>query len=95
MPKPQSELSRDVDSKISKRQREYYHMEQPKKVLGMANDGKDKLIEMLKAGAKQLALPKPIERSSKRNSLSARISNPWHPRRTSRATTSCLNPPAT
>ena len=31
----QSKLSRDEDSKIVKRQREYYHMEQLKKVLGL------------------------------------------------------------
>jgi ATP-dependent Lon protease len=46
----QSKLSRDVDSKIAKRQREYYLMQQPKgikKELGMESDGKDKLIEKL------------------------------------------------
>jgi ATP-dependent Lon protease len=42
----QSELSRDVGSKIAKRQREYYLMEQLKgtKELGMESDGKDKRV---------------------------------------------------
>ena len=47
----QSKLSRDVDSKIAKRQREYNLMEQLKgikKELGMESDGKDKLIEKFK-----------------------------------------------
>lgn len=61
----QSKLSRDVDSKIAKRQREYYLMEQLKgikKELGMESDGKDKLIEKLKARAEQLAMPEPVKR---------------------------------
>ena len=47
-PQLQSKLSKDVDSKIAKPQREYYLMEQLKgikKELGMESDGKDKLIE--------------------------------------------------
>ena len=50
----QSKLSRDVDSKIAKRQHEYYLMEQLKgikKELGMESDGKDKLIEKFKERA--------------------------------------------
>ncbi|KAF8271154.1 hypothetical protein EI94DRAFT_1770519 [Lactarius quietus] len=61
----QSKLSRDVDSKIAKRQREYYLMEQLKgikKELGMESDGKDKLIEKLKTRAAQLAMPEPVKR---------------------------------
>ncbi|KAI9509820.1 ATP-dependent protease La, partial [Russula earlei] len=61
----QSKLSRDVDSKIAKRQREYYLMEQLKgikKELGMESDGKDKLIEKLKARAAQLAMPELVKR---------------------------------
>jgi Lon-like ATP-dependent protease len=61
----QSKLSRDVDSKIAKRQREYYLMEQLKgikKELGMESDGKDKLIEKLKARAEQLAMPELVKR---------------------------------
>ncbi|KAF8890209.1 P-loop containing nucleoside triphosphate hydrolase protein [Infundibulicybe gibba] len=45
----QGKLSRNVDSKIAKRQREYYLMEQLrgiKKDLGMGSDGKGKLIKM-------------------------------------------------
>ncbi|KAG5645102.1 hypothetical protein DXG03_006916 [Asterophora parasitica] len=56
----QSKLSRDVDSKIAKRQREYYLMEQLKgikKELGMESDGKDKLIEKFRERAKELKMP--------------------------------------
>ncbi|KAF4571626.1 ATP-dependent Lon protease pim1 [Pleurotus pulmonarius] len=56
----QSKLSRDVDSKIAKRQREYYLMEQLKgikKELGMESDGKDKLIEKFKERAAGLKMP--------------------------------------
>ncbi|TDL20762.1 ATP-dependent protease La [Rickenella mellea] len=56
----QSKLSRDVDSKIAKRQREYYLMEQLKgikKELGMESDGKDKLIEKFKERANALKMP--------------------------------------
>ncbi|KDR72582.1 hypothetical protein GALMADRAFT_252724 [Galerina marginata CBS 339.88] len=56
----QSKLSRDVDSKIAKRQREYYLMEQLKgikKELGMESDGKDRLIEKLRERAAALAMP--------------------------------------
>jgi len=47
----QSKLSRDVDNKIAKRQREYYLMEQLKGIkreLGMESDGKDKLMRSLR-----------------------------------------------
>ena len=66
----QSKLSRDVDSKIAKRQREYYLMEQLKgikKELGMESDGKDKLIEKFKERRESLILtdfPTAIERPS-------------------------------
>jgi ATP-dependent Lon protease len=56
----QSKISRDVDSKIAKRQREYYLMEQLrmiKKELGMESDGKDKLIEKFKERANELRMP--------------------------------------
>ncbi|KAG8832877.1 ATP-dependent Lon protease pim1 [Serendipita sp. 399] len=56
----QSKISRDVDSKIAKRQREYYLMEQLKmikKELGMESDGKDKLIEKFKERANSLRMP--------------------------------------
>ena len=61
----QSKLSRDVDSKIAKRQREYYLMEQLKgikKELGMESDGKDKLIEKFKERATQLKMPDDVQR---------------------------------
>jgi ATP-dependent Lon protease len=61
----QSKLSRDVDSKIAKRQREYYLMEQLKgikKELGMESDGKDKLIEKFKERAAQLKMPDAVQK---------------------------------
>lgn len=61
----QSKLSRDVDSKIAKRQREYYLMEQLKgikKELGMESDGKDKLIEKFKERAKELRMPEVVRK---------------------------------
>lgn len=61
----QSKLSRDVDSKIAKRQREYYLMEQLKgikKELGMESDGKDKLIEKFKERAAQLKMPEVVQK---------------------------------
>lgn len=61
----QSKLSRDVDSKIAKRQREYYLMEQLKgikKELGMESDGKDKLIEKFKERAEKLKMPEHVKK---------------------------------
>ncbi|KAL0574171.1 ATP-dependent Lon protease pim1 [Marasmius crinis-equi] len=61
----QSKLSRDVDSKIAKRQREYYLMEQLKgikKELGMESDGKDKLIEKFRERATQLKMPEAVRK---------------------------------
>lgn len=61
----QSKLSRDVDSKIAKRQREYYLMEQLKgikKELGMESDGKDKLIEKFKERAASLKMPETVKK---------------------------------
>ncbi|KAF9259401.1 ATP-dependent protease La [Marasmius fiardii PR-910] len=61
----QSKLSRDVDSKIAKRQREYYLMEQLKgikKELGMESDGKDKLIEKFKERAASLKMPETVRK---------------------------------
>ena len=61
----QSKLSRDVDSKIAKRQREYYLMEQLKgikKELGVESDGKDKLIEKLKERAAALKMPEAVRK---------------------------------
>ena len=61
----QSKLSRDVDAKIAKRQREYYLMEQLKgikKELGMESDGKDKLIEEFKERAASLKMPEGVRK---------------------------------
>jgi ATP-dependent Lon protease len=61
----QSKISRDVDSKIQKRQREYYLMEQLKgikKELGMESDGKDKLIEKFKERADALKMPEAVRK---------------------------------
>lgn len=61
----QSKLSRDVDTKIAKRQREYYLMEQLKgikKELGMESDGKDKLIEKFKERANSLKMPEGVRK---------------------------------
>ncbi|CAL1717141.1 unnamed protein product [Somion occarium] len=61
----QSKLSRDVDSKIAKRQREYYLMEQLKgikKELGMESDGKDKMIEKFKERAASLKMPEHVKK---------------------------------
>ncbi|PKI84341.1 endopeptidase La [Malassezia vespertilionis] len=56
----QSKISKDVENKIQKRQREYYLMEQLKgikKELGIETDGKDKLVEKFKEKASQLRMP--------------------------------------
>jgi len=61
----QSKISRDVDSKIAKRQREYYLMEQLKGIkmeLGMESDGKDKLIEKFKERAANLRMPEAVRK---------------------------------
>ncbi|KAF9003681.1 Lon protease C-terminal proteolytic domain-containing protein [Cyathus striatus] len=61
----QSKLSRDVDSKIAKRQREYYLMEQLKNIkkeLGMESDGKDKLIEKFRERAAALKMPETVRK---------------------------------
>ncbi|EFP87609.2 ATP-dependent protease La [Puccinia graminis f. sp. tritici CRL 75-36-700-3] len=56
----QSKISREVESRITKRQREFYLMEQLKgikKELGIDGDGKDKLIEKFKEKAHGLNMP--------------------------------------
>ncbi|KZT53270.1 ATP-dependent protease La [Calocera cornea HHB12733] len=61
----QSKISRDVESKIQKRQREYFLMEQLKgikKELGMESDGKDKLIEKFKERAEALKMPEVVRK---------------------------------
>ncbi|EEB98067.1 hypothetical protein MPER_02490, partial [Moniliophthora perniciosa FA553] len=77
----QSKLSRDVDSKIAKRQREYYLMEQLKgikKELGMESDGKDKLIEKFRERAAQLKMPEAQAKPNvTRNYLEWLTQIPW------------------
>ncbi|KAJ7500305.1 Lon protease C-terminal proteolytic domain-containing protein [Mycena galericulata] len=61
----QSKLARDVDSKIAKRQREYYLMEQLKgikKELGMESDGKDRLLDKFRERAAALRMPEPVRK---------------------------------
>lgn len=61
----QQKISRDVESKIQKRQREYYLMEQLKgikKELGMETDGKDKLVERFREKAAKLAMPEGVRK---------------------------------
>lgn len=56
----QSKISKDVENKIQKRQREYYLMEQLKgikKELGMESDGKDKMVEKFRGKAAELRMP--------------------------------------
>lgn len=61
----QSKISKDVESKIQKRQREYYLMEQMKGIkreLGIESDGKDKLVEKFKERASKLAMPEAVSK---------------------------------
>ncbi|KAI9245732.1 ATP-dependent protease La [Helicostylum pulchrum] len=61
----QNKISKDVESKIAKRQREYYLMEQLKgikKELGLESDGKDKLVEGFKEKAAKLAMPVAVKK---------------------------------
>ena len=56
----QNKISKDVESKIQKRQREYWLMEQMKGIrreLGIESDGKDKLVEKFTEKANKLAMP--------------------------------------
>ncbi|USW54758.1 Putative ribosomal protein S5 domain 2-type [Septoria linicola] len=60
-----SKISKDVESKIQKRQREYWLMEQMKGIrreLGLESDGKDKLVEKFKEKATKLAMPDPVKK---------------------------------
>jgi Lon-like ATP-dependent protease len=61
----QSKISKDVESKIQKRQREYWLMEQMKGIrreLGIESDGKDKLVERFKEKASKLAMPDAVSK---------------------------------
>ncbi|KAF2217818.1 hypothetical protein CERZMDRAFT_92462 [Cercospora zeae-maydis SCOH1-5] len=58
-------ITKDVESKIQKRQREYWLMEQMKGIrreLGLESDGKDKLVEKFKEKANKLAMPDPVKK---------------------------------
>jgi Lon-like ATP-dependent protease len=61
----QSKISKDVENKIQRRQREYFLMEQMKGIrreLGLESDGKDKLIENFKAKANKLSMPEAVRK---------------------------------
>jgi Lon-like ATP-dependent protease len=61
----QSKISKDVESKIQKRQREYWLMEQMKGIrreLGIESDGKDKLVEKFREKASKLAMPDVVKK---------------------------------
>ena len=61
----QSKISKEVESKIAKRQREYYLMEQLKGIkreLGIESDGKDKLVEKFKEKADKLDMPEGVKK---------------------------------
>ena len=61
----QNKISKDVESKIQKRQREYWLMEQMKGIrreLGIESDGKEKLVEKFKEKADKLAMPEPVKK---------------------------------
>lgn len=56
-------IVRDVDTRINKRQREYYLSEQLKHIrreLGLESDGKDKLVEKFKEKGDKLAMPEAV-----------------------------------
>ncbi|KAM3159840.1 hypothetical protein ACU8KH_05929 [Lachancea thermotolerans] len=60
----QNKISKDVETKIQKRQREYYLMEQLKGIkreLGI-DDGRDKLIETFKSRVEKLQLPENVQK---------------------------------
>ncbi|KAI9795130.1 MAG: ATP-dependent Lon protease pim1 [Peltula sp. TS41687] len=61
----QSKISKDVEAKIQKRQREYWLMEQMKGIkreLGIESDGKDKLVEKFREKAEKLAMPETVKK---------------------------------
>ncbi|KAK4193950.1 mitochondrial Lon protease [Podospora australis] len=61
----QSKITKDVENKITKRQREYWLMEQMKGIrreLGIESDGKEKLVETFKEKADKLAMPEAVRK---------------------------------
>ncbi|KAI8840657.1 Lon protease C-terminal proteolytic domain-containing protein [Chytriomyces cf. hyalinus JEL632] len=63
--KLQQEIAKSVDQKITRKQQEYFLMEQLKgikKELGMESDGKDKLVSKFKDRAAKLLMPEPVKK---------------------------------
>ena len=61
----QNKISKDVESKIQKRQREYWLQEQMKGIrreLGTESDGKDKWVERFREKANKLAMPQAVKK---------------------------------
>ncbi|KAI4204792.1 MAG: hypothetical protein LQ350_000858 [Teloschistes chrysophthalmus] len=61
----QNKISKDVENKIQKRQREYWLMEQMKGIrreLGIESDGKDKMVEKFREKANKLAMPEAVSK---------------------------------
>ena len=61
----QSKISKDVESKILKRQREYWLLEQIKGIrreLGIESDGKEKMISNFREKAGKLAMPEAVNK---------------------------------
>lgn len=60
----QSKISKDVENKIQKRQREYWLLEQMKGIrreLGIESDGKDKMVEKFREKGSKLAMPEAVK----------------------------------
>ncbi|KAI9007332.1 Lon protease C-terminal proteolytic domain-containing protein [Gaertneriomyces semiglobifer] len=63
--KLQQEIAKEVDKKITRRQQEYFLMEQLKSIkkeLGVDTDGKDKLIEKFRERGAKLAMPDAVKK---------------------------------
>ncbi|KAF2091408.1 putative LON domain serine protease [Saccharata proteae CBS 121410] len=63
--KLQDKILKDVEKKITKKQREYWLMEQLRGIrreLGMETDGKEKLVEKFKEKANKLAMPEAVKK---------------------------------
>lgn len=61
----QSKISKDVEAKIQKRQREYWLLEQLKGIkreLGIESDGKDKLVDSFREKAAKLTMPEAVKK---------------------------------
>lgn len=61
----QNKISKDVEQKIQKRQREYYLTEQLKgikKELGIESDGKDKMVDKFREKANSLRMPEQVRK---------------------------------